>query len=152
MSIESDRIAHVLSALRDGQKRGRWKKKEEGEERFRVQIGNYKNGNPKYGTECGICGVQEITNKKGFWNTDHVIPVRTVSGFVDFNTEVERMLPDKYGYAKICEICHKEKTDKEKDLRKKYRNAKTKTEKDQIEKEFNEYGEKLKEKLKNKYP
>lgn len=150
--LHSKRIAHVLSRLRDAQKKGQWKEKTLGEERFRVQIGHYKNGKVKMGTICGICGIKEVTGKKGFWNTDHIIPVRTVSGFVDFDTEIERMLPDRYGYAKMCIKCHDKKSEKEEDLRKQYRKAKNNEDKIKIKEEFDEYCNEIKKRLKKQYP
>jgi 5-methylcytosine-specific restriction endonuclease McrA len=83
----------------------------------KVQIGVFKNGNPKYKTlfKCNSCG--ELF-ERGDTHMDHINPVIDVdSGFVDWNTYIERLFVDVEGWQLLCAGCHEIKTALEKELR-----------------------------------
>lgn len=57
---------------------------------------------------------KRINNK----NLDHRDPVVSSDGFVDWNTFIERLFISEDGYDDLCNKCHQEKTNKERELRK----------------------------------
>lgn len=72
-------------------------------------------------------GLQEEYDdvKKGKIHVDHIEPVIPVEGFPnkdwDWNIYINRLFCDKDGRQVLCEDCHKEKTDKENEIRKETR-------------------------------
>jgi 5-methylcytosine-specific restriction endonuclease McrA len=71
---------------------------------------------------CQVCNNWVSSTKIA---VDHIIPVVSVDdGFVDWNTFVERLWCDKINLQRICDFCHKDKTNKERTERllKKYLN------------------------------
>lgn len=83
----------------------------------KIEIGIYKNGNPKYAIkyECDVCHglFDEI-------EMDHVKPiVSTEDGFKDWNTYINNALCDESNYSPKCRSCHQKKTDLENKKRKK---------------------------------
>lgn len=96
----------------------RWKPRGESEKKFKIQIGEFKTGRPKYGYYCAICG--EI-NKKKDTSTDHIDPVIPVEGFSGFDDYIERLFCDESNFQVICKECHNTKTKSETQARKEYR-------------------------------
>lgn len=70
---------------------------------------------------CSNCSV--VVAKK-LVHCDHILPAVPVSGFVDWNTHIERLFCDVSNLAILCKPCHKVKTSGEAALRKKYRDKK----------------------------
>jgi hypothetical protein len=58
---------------------------------------------------CECCGI--IGGKKDF-SMDHVLPVVDPNeGFVGFDSYADRMFPDtEFGWQRLCDPCHSEKT------------------------------------------
>lgn len=66
-------------------------------------------------SRCAICE-QEVPEKD--IHMDHDPPVVDPAvGFVDWNTYIHRMFPEKIGYQAICKPCHKQKTADERKIR-----------------------------------
>ena len=92
--------------------------------KVQIEVGTYKNGNPKYHTmyKCAHCF--EVFERQDT-QMDHIEPVVELEmGFVDWNTYVERLFCNAENYQCLCKGCHKIKTNLEKELRKEYRNKK----------------------------
>lgn|SRR5574343_644248 len=61
--------------------------------------------------KCNGCK-KEFTNKNV--EVDHIIPVvDPTTGFVDWNTYIDRMFSEKDNYQVLCISCHKKKSNKE---------------------------------------
>lgn len=68
----------------------------------------------KYEYQCNHC-------KKWYPDkevqVDHIEPVVATTGFVDYNTYIERLFVEEEGYQVLCLECHKTKSKKENELR-----------------------------------
>lgn len=73
--------------------------------------------NPKTGRKCKLSrcnGCGELFAKRDLFS-DHIEPVVDPAvGFVDWNTYIQRMFIEIDGYQVLCDECHNEKTNKEK--------------------------------------
>jgi len=70
----------------------------------------------KCATCSGIFGRKDV-------QIDHTDPVVSVeTGFVDWNTYITRMYPEKQGFQILCSQCHSNKCLLEKEMRKFYKN------------------------------
>lgn len=54
-------------------------------------------------------GCKQIVKAKEV-EVDHIEPVIEVTGFVDWNTYIERLLCEKEGYQILCKACHLSKS------------------------------------------
>jgi 5-methylcytosine-specific restriction endonuclease McrA len=89
--------------------------------------------------ECSLCkGL--FTSKE--IDVDHLRPVIDImTGFVDWNTYIDRLFCDIEDLACLCKTCHKSKTESEVHMRK-YARAKRKAEANaELDKDYNEDGE-----------
>ena len=80
-----------------------------------------KGPNPKTGRPCKLhrCSACEGLFAKGDMRADHIAPVVDPStGFVSWDSVVERMFVERVGYQAICINCHHEKTAVEREQRK----------------------------------
>lgn len=67
-----------------------------------------------------VCKKCQKTGPLKEFELDHVIPVVGPEGFVDFDTYIDRLLPDSVdGWQLLCFSCHDKKTKKENKKRKK---------------------------------
>lgn len=64
---------------------------------------------------CACCG-QDFPQKQ--IKADHIVPVVGPEGFIDWNTFVARLYVEVQGFQAVCEGCHKEKTNAERNARK----------------------------------
>lgn len=105
--------------------------------KVKLEVRKTKNGHPVYRVfyKCAECERQGI---KKFYTrdetqADHVHPViNPETGFVDWNTLMERLFAKPEGYQILCELHHTQKTIKEnnkRDLRKKVKKRLTKSKK-----------------------
>jgi len=83
-----------------------WPSRKQAKIASRVERGRYK---------CAICnnlfGPTEVS-------MDHISPVVDLTGFVDWNTYIERLFCDISGYQSLCSACHDSKTNRENGIRK----------------------------------
>jgi 5-methylcytosine-specific restriction endonuclease McrA len=78
---------------------------------------NAKTGKLAYHYECAACHGQFVSADV---QVDHTNPVvDTATGFVDWNTYIDRLFCDQDNLKTLCKPCHKIKTDQEKLERKK---------------------------------
>jgi 5-methylcytosine-specific restriction endonuclease McrA len=96
----------------------RWKTRAEAQKKFKVQIGTFKTGRPKYGWYCNYCG---IIDKQKNCKMDHIIPVVGPEGFTTLDDFADRLLCDVDNWQNLCKPCHDEKSKQESDARKEYR-------------------------------
>ena len=96
----------------------RWKSRAEAQKRFKVQIGEFKTGRPKYGWFCNSCGV---IDKQKNCKMDHIIPVAGEEGYTTLDEFADRLLCDVDGWQNLCKECHDDKSKQETRLRKEYR-------------------------------
>lgn len=78
-------------------------------------------GKSAKGRHCKLhrCAHCEKLFPKGEMRADHIEPVVDPDiGFVDWNTYIERMFPERDGYQALCDGCHKIKTAEERKRRK----------------------------------
>lgn len=81
---------------------------------------NEKTGRIAEHKKCAICQGEFPSN---FMEVDHIEPViDPTKGFIDWNSFIERIAVGVEGLQCICKTCHKEKTDKERQIRKQYAN------------------------------
>lgn len=64
---------------------------------------------------CSVCGAR--FGRKEI-RIDHLDPVVAVTGFVDWNTYIERLFCGASGLALVCIACHAKKTESERHARK----------------------------------
>ena len=84
----------------------RWPPRSEALKRARKERGKY---------QCGMC--LELFGSHSV-HLDHINPVVDLqTGFVDWNTFIDRLFPDVEGWQVLCETCHGAKTSMEDDLR-----------------------------------
>lgn len=84
----------------------RWPFRNEALKRARIKRGIY---------SCSICFIKL---KRSMLQMDHIDPViDTRMGFLDWNTYVERLLPDSEGWQVLCKDCHQAKTKVENKVR-----------------------------------
>lgn len=108
----------IISLLRRGT--FRWRPRGDAKRKRRCVIGKFKNGKDKYGYQCDCCH-GKFMDKDTIM--DHIIPVvDPKEGFIDFDTYIIRMYPQEDGFQVLCTKCADEKTKKENELRKYYRN------------------------------
>lgn len=67
---------------------------------------------------CNAC--RKVFNRSGV-HVDHINPVVPLEGTSSIEEYINGLLCDKAGFQVICKACHKEKTNKERSLRKKKR-------------------------------
>ena len=83
-----------------------WPARKQAKVASRVERGLYK---------CAICqklyGPTEIS-------MDHRSPVVDLTGFVDWNTYIDRLFCEVEGYQALCSTCHDSKTLRENEIRK----------------------------------
>lgn len=84
---------------------------------------------------CSMC--KELFTSKQI-DVDHIFPVIDImTGFVDWNTYIDRLFCDVENLACLCKNCHKQKTESETHMRK-YARAKRKEEANDLDKDYNE--------------
>lgn len=105
--FEKEQRAFVISQLRKASYK--WKYRTEAIRKARIDRGVY---------ICATC--QKLLMAKDFC-VDHKDPVVDERGFVDWNTYVPRMICHTDNWQILCKECHDEKTQKEKEGRKLYR-------------------------------
>jgi 5-methylcytosine-specific restriction endonuclease McrA len=105
-----------IAALRRGSLK--WKPRYTAQAKYKVQIGNFSTGRPKYGWFCEVCGVIE---KKKDCQMDHRIPVIGPEGFTTLDEYADRLFCDESNLSNLCKPCHKEKSKIETAERKAYR-------------------------------
>lgn len=92
-----------------------WKPKQDATRRQKVAPNQFK---------CQGC--EEVYTIKEI-SLDHIKPVVDVkTGFVDWNTYIDRMFCGEDGFQVLCDACHTSKSQVENELRKKYRKKKVK--------------------------
>lgn len=86
--------------------------------------------------ECALC--RELFNSKEI-DVDHINPVIDImTGFVDWNTYVDRLFVEVDKLACLCKTCHASKTSSEVQMRK-YARAKRKAEaSEELDKDYGE--------------
>jgi hypothetical protein len=94
----------------------KWKPRAEAKKRYRVPNGKFKNGKTKYGYQCAMC--EEIFMSKDV-KMDHIDPAVPLEGWQGFDVYIERMFCDEDGFQCLCGPCHDEKTNEEREIRKK---------------------------------
>lgn len=72
------------------------------------------------------CEKDGATGDRGLFQVDHIEPVVPVTGFVDWNTHMARQFCALGGLQVLCLLCHKEKTRRENEERRKWRTPKAK--------------------------
>lgn len=73
---------------------------------------------------CAGCGGHFINAAVA---VDHIEPVVSVTGFVDWNTYIERLFVEGDGFQVLCKECHKAKTDEENEKRKENKKCRNQT-------------------------
>ena len=48
---------------------------------------------------------------------DHIVPVASDQGFIDWNDHIDRLFCSQEGFQCLCSSCHQEKTNKESEAR-----------------------------------
>ena len=86
---------------------------------------NSKKGRNQY--LCKQCPDIRIYGRKDV-QVDHIEPIVRLTGFVSFDDFIERLFCDVSGLQLLCKRHHKEKTDAEREIRKRYRKLKKETE------------------------
>lgn len=113
---EGRKKAFIISAIRNGFRR--WPPKYEC--LANASIGkklNTKTGRIAEHKRCAMC-MQAFPTKE--IEADHINPVVDIkTGFVDWNTFIERIAVNVDGYQALCKTCHKIKSDEERKQRKK---------------------------------
>ena len=111
----------VMPKLREASRWWHAKKEARKQAKVKVQVGTFKNGNPKYKTMYRCASCQETFDIKDT-HMDHKEPVIDVqTGFIDWNTYISRLFVDVDGYQCLCSGCHQIKTSLENEMRKDYR-------------------------------
>lgn len=129
--MSKDRNSKLTSYVKGALRRAsvRWPARNEALVRARVERGKYK---------CEIC--HDLFQRQ-YIELDHIEPVISLKdGFVDWNTYIERLLPEAEGFQAICKNCHASKTAMEDMMRKTFAAQKRAAEKQK----------KIEEKLKRK--
>jgi 5-methylcytosine-specific restriction endonuclease McrA len=96
----------------------RWKARGIAQKRYKVQVGEFSTGRPKYGYFCASCGVIE---KHKDCVMDHIEPVVGPEGFTTLDDFAERLFCDESNFQNLCKPCHKLKSAAEAAARKEYR-------------------------------
>lgn len=144
--MDSKIVGFVRNVLRNAS--FKWHTRGKADKRFKIEIGKFKNGNPKYGKICGICRGKF---KTGDTEMDHIIPVIGIEGFSGFDVMIPRIFCGLYDWSRVCKPCHETKSKEETEYRKQYRKA-TKEDKKRLKKEFDEKWEQLKKQIKKDIP
>lgn len=98
-----------------------WPARREAIKNARIERGLY-----KCATCQGTFGPKDI-------QVDHIIPVvDEETGFIDWNTYIERLFCSVDGFQILCRTCHEAKTYLEQEIRKQVKQEKRKTEDDDI--------------------
>ena len=93
----------------------KWSPRGNAKKRYKIQVGVFKTGNPKFGYWCAYCG--EIC-KSGEVKMDHIDAViNPITGFVGLDTYAYRMFCDEFSFCCLCENCHDIKSTKEREYR-----------------------------------
>lgn len=98
-------FGRIRSVLRNGFRY--WKPISETRAACRVGKGRYK---------CQHCG--KVVGAKEF-EVDHVVPCGTMRSFEDVGPWLERLLVERDGLWGLCKACHQEKTNREREERRK---------------------------------
>lgn len=111
--VDSKFKSFIIQLLRKGTYK--WKARTEAYKEARVSRGVYK---------CAQC-LNQFTNKQ--IHLDHVQPVVDIkTGFIDWNTYIDRLFPPKEGWQVLCELCHDNKTKIENEMRQFFKKKKKK--------------------------
>ena len=105
LEIEKLRKRYVMSALRRISLW--WPERTKAKQAARVSRGI---------SRCAICG-KKFRSKD--MQVDHIIPVINVSGFNGYDGPIKRLLCYAEEFQVLCRNCHKEKTNQEKQKRRK---------------------------------
>jgi hypothetical protein len=90
----------------------------------RVPIGKFKNGKTEYRTmfECAGCGECYVREETA---ADHIDPVvDPATGFIDWNTYINRLFCDVLNYQILCKSCHLSKSTVENEERREVKKSK----------------------------
>ena len=126
----------IINLLRAGT--FKWKPRGEAKKRYKVEVGKFKTGNPKYGYYCQSC--EEVFKSKDV-KMDHIEAiVNPVTGFIGFDTYVERMFCTEDLFCCLCSDCHDEKTATEREYRNKFNALRKEGKKDtKLEKKYHKF-------------
>ena len=80
-----------------------------------IEIGELKNGNPKFGlfyicAECSRQGKEIPYHPRENIQVDHIEEIAGVNGFSDWDSYINSLFCDLSGLQVLCKPCHKEKT------------------------------------------
>ena len=109
----------IVSALRSAT--GRWGPKQSCIKNARVARGKYKCEG------CGVVGPATLPPKEGNKRriknivADHREPIVPVTGFISYDSWIERCFIELEGFQALCHKCHSEKSGEEREQRKRYR-------------------------------
>lgn len=96
--------------------------------KVKLEVGKTREGKPKYRVfykcaECERQGIEKLHTREET-QADHIAPVVDENtGFVDWNTFIERLFCAPEGYQILCLDHHENKTKKENKVRKKRKNS-----------------------------
>lgn len=104
----------IIEALR--KKSGYWKPAQACKKAARLpdKMVNPATGKLCFASKCAACGKACLEKEV---QIDHIEPVVDPhEGFVGWDKYIERMYPEVDGFQALCPDCHKEKTDRERDI------------------------------------
>lgn len=104
----------IVSMLRRSSARWGPKNEAKRDARYPTKLLNRKTGRYAFHGKCAGCGEMFPETTLA---VDHIDPVIDPHvGFVDWDTYIARMYCEKEGFQVLCQSCHKEKTDKERQI------------------------------------
>lgn len=109
----------IIAKLREASRYWPPKKKARDAAKVKVEIGKFKNGKPKTALKykCNSCA--QLFDREDT-HMDHIEPViDPLIGFQDWNTYIFRLFVMEDKFQCLCSNCHKDKTKKENEVRKK---------------------------------
>lgn len=124
MAKKKDLRSLIIPKLRDLSRYWPEKRKARNAAKVKVQIGTFKNGNPKYEIQytCNSC---QGVFKREETQMDHRVPVISVEdGWVSWDVYIERLFCPADNYQCLCIGCHEIKTALEKEYRQDVKKAK----------------------------
>lgn len=105
--------AFIISCLRNGSRR--WPPKFEALKEAQTGVAINKKTNRKaMHFRCASCLGKFPRNDV---EIDHIVPIRNREGFKDWNSFIELLFCRKEGLQILCKVCHKNKTNQEKEDR-----------------------------------
>jgi 5-methylcytosine-specific restriction endonuclease McrA len=133
-SIQSFIMPHLRRASRY------WPPKSEARKKAlrKVQIGEFKNGKPKFEDRYQCASCNELVPREES-QMDHIVEVAALNGFDSWDATVARMFPNADGYQCLCLTCHSAKSQGNQKIRRESKKSK----KTPLEK-FEEYEKKQK--------